>query len=173
MVLPRRPLSKRASTASCSMRRSFRMMISGALSSMRRLRRLFRLMTRRYRSLRSEVAKRPPSRGTNGRRSGGSTGMTESIIHSGRLPESRNASMTLSRLASFLRFASLVASLRSKRSCSAIACTSRSRSISRTASPPMRASNASSPYSSSMSWNRSSVRISPRSSGVSLGSSTT
>jgi hypothetical protein len=33
IVLPRRPLSKRASTASWSIRRSFRMMISGALSS--------------------------------------------------------------------------------------------------------------------------------------------
>ncbi len=31
MVLPRRPLSKSASTASWSMRRSLRMMISGAL----------------------------------------------------------------------------------------------------------------------------------------------
>ena len=47
MVLPRRPLSKSASTASCSMRRSLRMMISGALSSSRRFRRLLRLMTRR------------------------------------------------------------------------------------------------------------------------------
>ena len=44
-------------------------------------------MTRRYRSLRSEVAKRPPSSGTSGRRSGGITGMTSSIIHSGLLPD--------------------------------------------------------------------------------------
>src|SRR5438309_1256336 len=35
--------------------------------------------------------------------------MTLSIIHSGRLPLSRKASTTLSRLASFFRFASLVA----------------------------------------------------------------
>ena len=47
MVLPRRPLSNSASTASCSMRRSLRMMISGAFSSSRRFRRLLRLMTRR------------------------------------------------------------------------------------------------------------------------------
>ena len=37
MVLPRRPLSNSASTASCSMRFSLRMMISGAFSSCRRL----------------------------------------------------------------------------------------------------------------------------------------
>jgi hypothetical protein len=47
MARPRRPLSKRASTASWSMRFSFRMMMSGAFSSMRRFRRLLRLMTRR------------------------------------------------------------------------------------------------------------------------------
>jgi hypothetical protein len=57
-----------------------------------------------------DVAKRPPSSGTRGRRSGGMTGMTSSIIHSGRLPESRNASTTFSRLAIFLRFASEVVS---------------------------------------------------------------
>ena len=60
--------------------------MSGALSCMRRLRRLLRLMTRRYRSLRSEVAKRPPSSWTMGRISGGMTGSTSMIIHSGRLP---------------------------------------------------------------------------------------
>ena len=50
------------------MRFSLRTMISGALSSSRRRNRLLRLMTRRYRSLRSEVANRPPSSGTSGRR---------------------------------------------------------------------------------------------------------
>jgi hypothetical protein len=61
-------------------------------------RRLLRLMTRRYRSFRSEVAKRPPSSGTSGRRSGGSTGSTVSTIHSGRLPDSMKASISLRRL---------------------------------------------------------------------------
>ena len=60
-----------------------------------------------------------------------------SIIHSGRLPLSRNASTTLRRLASFLRFASLVAARISLRSVSASACTSTCLSISSTASPPM------------------------------------
>src|SRR5574341_1015607 len=101
---PRRPLSNSASTASWSMRFSLRMMISGARSSMRRFSRLLRLITRRYRSLRSEVAKRPPSRGTRGRSSGGRTGITSRIIHSGLLPELRNASTILRRLVIFFRF---------------------------------------------------------------------
>ena len=42
--------------------------------------------------------------------------MTSSTIHSGLLPDSQNASSTLRRLASFLRFASLVASFISVRS---------------------------------------------------------
>ena len=83
---PRRPLSIRASHASWSIRFSLRMMISGAPSSRSRLRRLLRLMTRRYRSFRSEVAKRPPSSWTIGRRSGGMTGRTDRIIQSGRVP---------------------------------------------------------------------------------------
>src|SRR5690606_28235236 len=98
MARPRRPLSISASTASCSMRFSLRTMMSGALSSSRRLRRLLRLMTRRYRSFRSEVAKRPPSSGTSGRRSGGSTGNTVNTMYSGRLPDSRKASTSLMRL---------------------------------------------------------------------------
>src|SRR5215213_2513198 len=55
---PRRPLSNSASTASCSIRFSLLTMISGAPRSSSRLRRLLRLMTRRYRSLRSDVALR-------------------------------------------------------------------------------------------------------------------
>ena len=86
MARPRRPLSMSASQASWSIRFSLRMMISGAPSSSSRLSRLLRLMTRRYRSLRSEVANRPPSSWTIGRRSGGMTGSTDRIIHSGRVP---------------------------------------------------------------------------------------
>ena len=90
------------------MRFSLRMMISGACSSSSRLRRLLRLMTRRYRSFRSDVAKRPPSSCTIGRRSGGSTGSVVMIIHSGRLPLLRNDSTTRRRLVAFLRFWPLV-----------------------------------------------------------------
>ena len=49
------------------------------------------------------VANRPPSSCTMGRRSGGMTGRTERIIHSGRAPERRKASMRRSRLMAFLR----------------------------------------------------------------------
>ena len=97
-ALPRLPLSISASTASCSMRFSLRMMISGAESWIRRLRRLLRLMTRRYRSLRSEVANRPPSSCTIGRSSGGITGSTSMIIHVGSLLDLRNDSTTSRRL---------------------------------------------------------------------------
>src|SRR5574338_566860 len=44
MALPRRPLSSRESTDSCSMRFSLRTMMSGAFSSSRRFRRLLRLL---------------------------------------------------------------------------------------------------------------------------------
>ena len=59
-------------------------------------------MTRRYRSFRSEVAKRPPSSGTSGRRSGGSTGSTSSTIQLGLMPDFLKASSTFRRLEFFL-----------------------------------------------------------------------
>src|SRR5271165_6171552 len=76
------------------MRFSLRTITSGACSSISFFKRLLRLMTRRYRSLRSEVAKRPPSSGTRGRSSGGMTGITSRIIHSGLLPDFRKLSTT-------------------------------------------------------------------------------
>ena len=106
MALPRRPLSSKLSTASCNMRFSLRAMISGALSSSRRRKRLLRLITRRYRSFRSDVANRPPSRGTRGRKSGGNTGSTSNTIHSGLMPDFLKASSTLRRLAFFLTLSS-------------------------------------------------------------------
>ena len=72
--------------------------MSGAFSCSSRFSRLFRLMTRRYRSLRSEVANRPPSSWTMGRRSGGMTGSTSMIIQLGLLPDWRKDSTTSSRL---------------------------------------------------------------------------
>ena len=95
-ALPRRPLSISASTASWSIRFSFLMMMSGAASSRSLLRRLFLFMIRLYRSFRSEVANLPPSSCTIGRRSGGMTGSTFRIIHSGLFPDSRKASTTSS-----------------------------------------------------------------------------
>ena len=106
IALPRRPLSNKESTASWSMRFSLRAMISGAFSSNRRRKRLLRLITRRYRSFKSDVAKRPPSSGTNGRKSGGSTGSTSKTIHSGLIPDFLNASSNFNRLVFFLIFSS-------------------------------------------------------------------
>jgi hypothetical protein len=82
---------EQASTASCSIRFSLLTMISGAPRSSSRLRRLLRLMTRRYRSLRSEVAKRPPSSCTIGRRSGGMTGTASRTMPEGWLSWSGSA----------------------------------------------------------------------------------
>src|ERR1700723_865579 len=143
MARPRRPLSSSASTASCSMRFSLRTMISGAFSSSSRRKRLLRLMTRRYRSFKSEVAKRPPSSGTNGRRSGGSTVNTVSTIHSGLLPDSMNASMSFSRLESRLILVSELVFAMSSRTLTTSAAKSMDLSSSCTASAPMRASNSS------------------------------
>ncbi|CAB4556375.1 unannotated protein [freshwater metagenome] len=82
---PRRPLSNNASTASCNMRFSLFTMISGAPRSSKRCKRLLRLITRRYKSFKSLVAKRPPSSCTMGRKSGGITGTTSRIIAFGLL----------------------------------------------------------------------------------------
>ena len=169
---PRRPLSNSASTDSCSIRFSLRTIISGAARSNRRFKRLLRLITRRYRSFRSDVAKRPPSSGTNGRRSGGSTGSTFMIIHSGLLPEIANASINLRRLVIFLRLVSELVDSNSSRICSMSWFRFRSCSKASTASAPIFASN-SSPHSSRLSRYCSSVSIMPRSSAVIPGSITT
>ena len=84
---PRRiALSISASTDSCNIRFSFFTITSGALSSKRCLRRLFLLITRRYKSFKSDVAYLPPSSGTIGLSAGGITGKIVKIIHSGRTP---------------------------------------------------------------------------------------
>ena len=81
----RRLLSNNASTASCNIRFSLRRITSGAPISINCFNRLFLMMIRRYKSFRSLAANLPPSRGTNGRNSGGMTGNTEITIHSGWL----------------------------------------------------------------------------------------
>ena len=144
MALPRRPLSSNESTASCNMRFSLRAMISGAFNSSKRRRRLLRLMTRRYRSFRSDVAKRPPSNGTKGRKSGGNTGNTSSTIHSGLMPDFLKASSTFRRLVFFLILSS--DPVRSLRSFSIESSMSRFCKSSLTPSAPILAWN-SSPYS--------------------------
>ena len=169
---PRRPLSRSASTDSCNIRFSLRTIMSGATNSRRRFKRLLRLITRRYKSFKSEVAKRPPSSGTNGRKSGGKIGRTFMIIHSGLLPEAANASINFKRLVIFLRLVSLPISGSSSRICA----TSPSKSIcfskAKTASAPIKASN-SSPCSSNASRYSSSVSIWLFSNVVKPGSVTT
>ena len=93
-----RLLSNSASTDCCNIRFSLRMMTSGAFRSTSFFSRLLRLMMRRYRSFKSDVAKLPLSSSTSGRRSGGMTGMHSSTIHSHLLLLSRKLSTVLSRL---------------------------------------------------------------------------
>ena len=142
---PRRPLSNKASTDSWSILFSLRTMISGARNSIRRFNRLFLLITRLYKSFRSDVANRPPSKGTNGRNSGGITGTTVNTIHSGLLPDSKKFSTIFNRLIIFLGFNSPVASAKSLRNCSASASRSMFFNISLIASAPIPAVKASMP----------------------------
>ncbi len=96
---PRRPLSNSASTDSCSIRFSFLTIISGASSSSNRFKRLFLLITRRYRSFKSELANRPASSATSGLKSGGRTGRTVNSIWTGSLPDSIKESIIFKRFA--------------------------------------------------------------------------
>ena len=91
------------------------------------------------------MAKRPPSSGTSGRRSGGITGTTLRIIHSGLLPDWMKASISLSRLASFFGLSSEVDSAISTRRSAAIFSRSSALSISRIASAPISAVKLSAP----------------------------
>ena len=143
IALPLLPLSKRASTDSCSILFSFLTIISGAFSSINLLSLLFLFITLLYRSLRSEVANLPPSRGTKGLKSGGNTGNTSRIIHSGLLEELLNDFMIFILLESFFIFASDLVSV----ICCSIKAISSSKSISirsvLTASAPIPALNSS------------------------------
>ena len=170
MALPRRPLSSKLSTDSCNMRFSLRAMISGALSSSKRRRRLLRLITRRYKSFKSEVAKRPPSNGTNGRKSGGNTGNTVRIIHSGLMPDFLKASRIFRRLAFFLILSS--EPVKSLRNFSISLSSSKLSSKSLIPSAPILATN-SSPYSMRLASKSSSVMMAYFLSGVMPGSTMT
>ena len=81
-------------------------MISGALKSNNLFSLLFLLITLLYKSLRSEVANRPPSKGTNGLNSGGITGKTFKIIHSGLIFERLKPSITFILFRIFFFFVS-------------------------------------------------------------------
>ena len=134
--LPLLPLSINASTASWSILFSFLTMISGAPNSRSLLRRLFLLIILLYKSFKSDVANLPPSNWTIGLKSGGITGITSKIIHSGLLPEFLNASKT-SNLLTIFAFFCPVASNNSDFNCSASFSTSMSISNSLIASAPI------------------------------------
>ena len=108
IALPLLPLSKRASTDSCNILFSFLTIISGALSSSNLFNLLFLFMTLLYRSFKSEVANLPPSRGTRGLKSGGKTGNTSNIIHSGLFVEFTKPFKIFNLLDSFFILASLL-----------------------------------------------------------------
>ena len=94
-------LSIKASTASCSMRFSLRWITSGAFSSTNFFKRLLRLIIRRYKSFRSDVANRPPDSATIGRRSGGITGRTVMHRLDGLIPAVSMLSNIFRRLSNF------------------------------------------------------------------------
>ena len=154
------------------MRFSLRIITSGVFNWSRFFRRLFLLITLRYKSLRSEVANLPPSKGTSGLKSGGMTGNTSRIIHSGRVWLWANPCASLSLFDNFLRtcfervfvIASSNSSTRERRSILA--------SKSRTASAPIPARKLSSPNSSSASRSSCSVSNCASSRGVLPGSVT-
>ena len=105
-------------------------------------------MTLLYKSLRSEVANLPPSKGTRGLSSGGMTGIVVNIIHSGLFPVSINDSINFNLLIDLssetFDFVSLIAFFKLFLSTSK----SIDLSISKIASAPIPAVKASSPYSS-------------------------
>ena len=121
--------------------------------------------------MRSEVANLPPSKGTKGLKSGGKTGRTFIIIHSGLFPELLKASNSFNLFENFFNFVSeFVCGISSLIILISSSISSSSSNIC-TASAPIPAEN-SSPNSSYFSTHSSSVRICPFSNSVSPGSVT-
>ena len=157
ITLPLLPLSNKASTASCSIRFSFLTIISGALNSINLFNRLFLLITLRYRSLRSDVANLPPSSGTKGLSSGGITGITVKIIHSGLFPELIKFSTSFNLLIVLSSATLEVVVFKTSLNLSLSAGKSIAANTSLIASAPIPAENWSSPYFSWAFNNSSSV----------------
>ncbi|OPZ78990.1 MAG: hypothetical protein BWY78_00291 [Alphaproteobacteria bacterium ADurb.Bin438] len=120
-------------------------MISGARSSINLFKRLLRLITRRYKSFKSEVANLPPSKGTKGLNSGGITGTTSNTIHSGFAPDSMKDSYILSLFTILAFFASELVSFNSSLNFKASLSTLTPCKISFNASAPIPTRKASSP----------------------------
>ena len=120
--------------------------MSGAFKSKSLFSLLFLLITLRYKSLRSDVANLPPSKGTKGLSSGGITGIVVNIIHSGLFPDSINDSISFN-LFNVLYSATLdLISLRDFLNFTFSFSRSIFKSISLTASAPIPAVKESAPY---------------------------
>jgi len=133
-------------------------MMSGALRSKSLFNLLFLLITLLYRSFKSEVANLPPSNGTKGLSSGGITGRTLSIIHSGFMLDFLNPSITFILFRIFFFFVSEDVAALSSTNFSISFSKSKLDKISWTASAPMPCLKESSPNCSMASSNSSSVR---------------
>ena len=105
-------------------------------------------MTLRYKSFKSEVANLPPSKGTRGLSSGGITGTTSRIIHSGLEPDSIKDSTSLSLLTNFFLLISEPVLISSSRILTISSFKSISVRIFFIASAPIETSKLSSPNSS-------------------------
>ena len=154
------------------MRFSLRTMISGACMSINLFKRLLRIITRRYKSFKSDAATWPASSVTSGRISGGITGRISGNIHAGSVLDSRNASTSFNCLINALRFASDLVSANSARRRRRSSPISRLAIILRTPSAPMPTWNASAPNSSTAAWYSSSLMTSYIFKDVSPGSVT-
>ena len=99
-------LSIKASTASCKSLFSLFIITVGAFNCSIWRSLLFLFIILLYKSFKSDVANRPPSKATKGLKSGGITGRVVRIIHSGLVPEFKKPSTTLSFLISLALSAS-------------------------------------------------------------------
>ena len=114
-------------------------------------------MTRRYKSFKSDAATCPASNVTNGRISGGITGITSGNIHAGSVLESKNASTNFNCLIKPLRFESDFVSANSARKRVRSSPISKLAMILRTPSAPIPTWKESAPNSSTAFWYSSSL----------------
>ena len=151
------PLSNNESTASCNIRFSLRTIISGACISINLFKRLLRMITRRYKSFKSDVATCPASNVTNGRISGGITGIISGNIHCGSVLESKKDSTNFNCLMIDLRLDSDFVSANSARKRVLSSPISRFAIMERIPSAPIPTWKESSPNSSMAAWYSSSL----------------
>ena len=121
------------------------MIICGASSSINLLSLEFLFITLLYRSFTSLTANFPPSKATRGLRSGGSTGSTVIIIHSGLFPLCKSASTIFNLFMIVFFFASELVFFISSFRLARISTKSKSANRSLTICPPISATKPLSP----------------------------